>query len=332
MSPGPAAGHSFGEQVMSTAGPRVLDRAAVAELLPKIDVIETLRELFGELAAGSAVQPPQSLALFPNEKGDFISYPGALARKGVFGVKLSPYIVTGSRPIITAWTTLMSMTTGQPLALCDAGQLTVERTAGTTALAVDELAPKGARHLAIIGSGPVAAAHWRLVAGLRDWASAQVWSPKLRERDDGVRAWTTADPRIQIAASAEQACAGADVVLLCTSSGKPVIEAGWLRPGTLVTSISTNVAQAHEVAPAFLASAQVYCDYRETTPGSAGEMVLATQAGLWSADRIIGDLAELVTKRCPRPTGDRPVFFRSIGLGLEDIAMAEAILRVADAG
>lgn len=55
-------------------------------------------------------------------------------RKGVFGAKLSPYIVTGGSPIITAWTCLMSMENGEALLLCDSSQLTIERTAGTTAL------------------------------------------------------------------------------------------------------------------------------------------------------------------------------------------------------
>ena len=106
---------------MSDPSPVILDAATVQSLLPKVDTLAVLRSLFLELAEGTAVQPPQSLSLFPEGKGDFISYLGTLARKGVFGVKLSPYIVTSDRPIITAWTTLMSASTGQPLALCDAG-------------------------------------------------------------------------------------------------------------------------------------------------------------------------------------------------------------------
>ena len=315
---------------MSDPSPVILDATAVKALLPKVDTLAIMRSLFLELAEGTAVQPPQSLSLFPEGKGDFISYLGTLARKGVFGVKLSPYIVTADRPIITAWTTLMSASTGQPLALCDAGLLTVERTAGTTALAVAELAPQGARRLAIIGSGPIAEAHWRLVAGLREWETVRAWSPRLHQKASSGTGWISSDPRLQRADSAEDACADADVVMLCTSSGTPVIETKALRPSALVTSISTNVAQAHEVEPGFLAQAQVYCDYKATTPNSAGEMVLATVAGTWSADRISGDLAELVAGRCPRPSGDAPVFFRSIGLGLEDIAMAEATLRASE--
>ena len=44
--------------------------------------------------------------------------------------------------------------------------------------------------------------------------------------------------------------AGADVVMLCTSAGRPVIDVTALKPGAVVTSISTNVPNAHEVDPA----------------------------------------------------------------------------------
>jgi len=113
--------------------------------------------------------------------------------------------------------------------------------------------------------------------------------------------------------------------LLCTSSGTPVIETSSIDNGTLVTSISTNVAKAHEVPPEFLINAQVYCDYRKTTPDTAGEMLLAKQDYGWMDDNLVGDLAELVSEQCKTPNVESPIFFRSLGLGLEDIAIANEI-------
>ncbi|MBN3743970.1 MFS transporter [Burkholderia sp. Se-20373] len=134
--------------------PLTVDEAAVRAALPSLDVLGTLRSMFASLAATRAVQPPQTLTLFPDQAGDFITYLGALADAQVFGAKLSPYVVTGGKPIVTAWTALMSMRTGQPLMWCDAGLLTVERTAGTTALAVDCLAPRAARPAPPAGPTP----------------------------------------------------------------------------------------------------------------------------------------------------------------------------------
>ncbi|MCU9840226.1 hypothetical protein OEZ49_20910 [Ruegeria sp. WL0004] len=97
-----------------------------------------------------------------------------------------------------------------------------------------------------------------------------------------------------------------------------------------MTSVSTNAINAHEVHPTFLNFAEVYCDYRDTTPAAAGEMRLAAKTG-WSPDSICGDLAELETLTCPAPSGDKPVFFRSIDLGLEDIFMARAVYKATQA-
>lgn len=308
----------------------VLDAAAVRALLPKVDTLGAMRALFLELGQGLAVQPAQSLTLFPEDKGDFITYLGASTGSELFGAKLSPYLVQPGRPVITAWTVLMSMTTGQPLMVCDSGELTTERTAGTTALAVDQLARPDATILTIIGSGKVAQAHLRHVAVLRDWSEIRVYSPNLGGNDELKALWTALDARVITSDSAELAGAEADVVMLCTSSGTPVFDSSKVSPGTLITSISTNVANAHEVDPSFLQTAEVYCDYAATTPSSAGEMKLAVETG-WNANDIRGDLAGLQTESCEKPSGAKPVFFRSIGLGLEDIFMARAVFEAATA-
>ncbi|QJP93974.1 ornithine cyclodeaminase family protein [Pseudomonas fluorescens] len=308
--------------------PYVIDQTQARELLARIDVPQILRKLFRDLAAGHAVQPAQQLVEFPQGAGDFINYLGVLAEDGVYGVKTSPYIVREQGPLVTAWTLLMSMQTGQPLLLCDAGELTTARTAATTAVAVDALAPLNAKRLAIIGSGKVAQAHLHYVKTLRDWQSIRVYSPTLSEDPKTASLLQALDPRVSIADSREAAIAEADVIMLCTSSAGPVIDPATLSKPALITSISTNAPRAHEVPPQSLNDMQVFCDYRLTTPGSAGEMLIASERHGWDSSAIIGDLADLLSEKVQRPDYNRHVFFRSIGLGLEDIALANAVYQL----
>ncbi|MDR6163906.1 ornithine cyclodeaminase family protein [Pseudomonas fluorescens] len=305
--------------------PYVIDQAQARDLLTRIDVPQILRKLFRDLAAGNAVQPAQQLVEFPQGAGDFINYLGVLAEDGVYGVKTSPYIVREQGALVTAWTLLMSMKTGQPLLLCDAGELTTARTAATTAVAVDALAPANAQRLAIIGSGKVAQAHLHYVKTLREWQSISVYSPSLLEDPETQAVLRTTAPQLKIADSREAAIAEADVIMLCTSSAGPVIDPAELSKPALITSISTNAPRAHEVPPGSLNDMQVFCDYRQTTPGSAGEMLIAAEQHGWHKESIVGDLADLLSDKVPRPDYQRHVFFRSIGLGLEDIALASAV-------
>ena len=296
-----------------------------------LDLQSHLENVFKELHNGQASQPPQTLVEFPGGRGDFITYLGAIDSEEVFGVKLSPYIIQPKSPIITAWTLLMSSKTGKPLLLTDASLLTRERTAATTVLAIDRLAKKNATKLAVIGTGRLALDHLRLVDGVRRWEEILVYSPSLKDDRDRLKRMRNelddygADMDLKPSKTAAAAIKEADVVMLCTSSGVPVINWRDLAPGALVTSISTNAPMAHEIAPEALPEMNVYCDYRETAPLAAGEMLLAAKAGIWSKDDILGDLPSICAGETKRPRGKRPSFFRSVGLGIEDVAAANAL-------
>jgi L-arginine dehydrogenase len=300
----------------------VVDANLAAQAVAQIDVLGAMRALFAGLHAGKVTQPPQTLALLPDGSGgDFIAYLAALADPPVFGAKLSPYLPRPGGGVVTAWTLLMSSETGAPLMLCDSLALTRERTAATTALAIDLLAPRDATRLALIGTGAIGRAHLRHVLPLRAWRQVRVWSPRAADRTTEIHA---AAPSAHVAGSLREAVADAEVVMLCTSAAAAVVDPAELTHCRLLTSISTNAVRAHEIPPVRLASLDVYCDARGNAPLAAGEMLIARENG-WDSASIRGDLAELVAGKARLP--ERTAFFRSIGLGCEDIALAAAIYR-----
>jgi L-arginine dehydrogenase len=313
---------------MTQPSPAWLDAAAVEDRLKRVDAVRAMRDLFEAHGRGWVFHPPQVPTLLPDSRGDFITYSGVLPEDEVFGVKVSPYVVTPSGGKVTATTMLMSLDTRQPLLSCDSLALTTERTAATTALAVDLLAQSDAVNLTIIGSGPIALAHLRHVLPLRPWRRIRIHSRNIFAIKETLEV-RLGELRLvpEIVDDCSLAVADADVVLLCTSSGTPVLSVDDIKPGMLVTSISTNVARAYEVPPDALARMNVYCDDRSTTPLIAGEMVLASENG-WSRDDIRGDLGELACDKAQAPSPDRASFFRSMGLGMEDVKMALEIHRL----
>jgi L-arginine dehydrogenase len=306
------------------------DAEAVAKLDPAV-VVSALRSAFAGLSSGRNSQPVQAVTPFPDGAGDCIFYPGALWDLGLAGVKVSPYIAalaTQGQPPVTAYTLVLSVETGRPILLCESHRLTTIRTAATTALALEYLISDTAESLAVIGAGPVGIEHLRYALWLRDWASVVIFSPSLAKEEPGSpgrRAALDQVGEVTLAASAEEAVTTADVILLCTSSATPVIELNWLRGNALVTSVGSDGQRAHEVAPADLGQLVVYCDFRQTAPQIAGEMLLAVEHGLWSPDQIAGDLPDLVCGRVSRPDSGR-VYFRSTGLGIEDLAIASLLV------
>jgi L-arginine dehydrogenase len=308
---------------MNVESPLVIEADALDELIDTLDLRGALTAMFRALADGAAVQPAQTVGLFPGGEGDVITYLGVLAPQRVFGAKLSPYIPRPDGAIVTAWTMLMSMETGRPLLLCDAARLTTERTAATTALAVDHLAPDDAAILTVVGAGSVGLAHLRHAATLRPWREIRLVA-RSQKGQDAAPQQTRDGTVITRYHDADAAAEGADVVLLCTSAASPVIDVKRLGNACVVTSISTNAPQAHEIDPRQLGGLDVYCDDRHTDV--AADMRSATAQGFWSVDRLLGDLPELVAGRATLPSRARPAYFRSVGLGLEDIAAAAAVL------
>ncbi|MDR2455377.1 MAG: hypothetical protein LBE49_02115 [Deltaproteobacteria bacterium] len=309
-------------------------------LMKQLDLRDLLLEAFADLHEGRAVQPPQSLTLFPGARGDFITYLGVIEKLDIFGIKVSPFIPANT-PKVTAYTLLMSIKTGAPLLLTSSIGLTAERTAATTALALELLADKKAKTMAVIGSGKLAIAHILRCEPVRDWKEIRIYSPHIFDEDrmyDLEDAFGPYRPTAKMIAvgSAKEAVQGADAVILCTSSAEPVIDFADLSPKTVVTSISTNAPMAHEIAPESLPMMDVFCDYAENTPLVAGEMVIASKAGIWSREAVVGDLPSLCAEFRklgaafkPPVSGDRPVFFRSVGLGLEDVIAAYALYKKA---
>lgn len=288
--------------------------------LPVERVQALVRQAFEQLSAGQAVQPLQVVTDLP-DGGDVIAYQAVLADSGVYAVKVSPYLPQAEgKAIVTAWTLLLSTRTGEPVLLVDSARLTTERTAATTAVAVDLLARPDAGRLAVIGLGKVGRAHLRHVRRLRHFADVRVFSRTA----DAADIVDLGD--VRLTGSAAEAVDGADVVLLCTSAADAVIDVTGLTAGTLVTSVSTNAPMAREVDPAALAALDVYADLAPAAFAAAGEMRIAAHEHGFTVADIRGDLPGLLSGNAPTPTGDRPVFFRSVGLGIEDAAVAVAVL------
>jgi L-arginine dehydrogenase len=274
----------------------LLDADAIATHLDPAGIKAAVARAFCALADGMAVQPPQTLVPLPGDGGDFIVYSAADLASGLIGVKVSPYL-------LKRWRT--------------------HRTAATSSLAIDHLVGSRTRRLAVIGSGPLARLHVRYELRSRRWDEVAIFSPGLAANPSLLDGWRgeMACDAISVAASAREAVDGADAVMLCTSSGVPVIDVDWLADDVVVTSIATNAFQAHEIDPERLNSFAVHCDLRATAPLQAGEMIIAAREHGWRHEAIIADLPELLSGlRSGTRHGRR--FFRSTGLGIADVAAA----------
>ena len=124
--------------------------------------------------------------------------------------------------------------------------------------------------------------------------------------------------------SAEEAVAGADIILAAVKSMQPVLFGRWLRPGMHVNSVGTARRDQREIdQETFERSARIVVDTREGVFGEAGDAFVAKDV---VANKEVRELSELVVGAAAgRSDAAEITLFKSVGTGIQDIALAAMI-------
>ena len=212
----------------------ILNRAEVERLLDLGELLEALRDAFRAISSGEVAAAPRNELAGPGE-AFLLGMPGR-TRDGLMTVKVVTVYETNvdaRDPVAPRHDRPVRPDTGECRAFLDGTYITAIRTSAAAALSCDLLARADARVLAIVGAGVQGANHLRTLPLVRDFDEIRVSSSRF---EDAERV-AAADPRARAVRTAEEAVRGADVVALTTHAAHPVIEPGWIAPGTHVTSI-----------------------------------------------------------------------------------------------
>ena len=206
----------------------------------------------------------------------------------------------------------------------DAQHLTTLRTGATSAVATRRLARPGPARVALLGSGPEARAQLDAMDAAGYVECARVYSPTAANRRKLAEEFRGRGMQIEDVTSVEDAVDGADIVLAAVKSTRTVFFGRWLRPGMHVNSVGTARRDQREIDPeTFSRSTPIVVDTREGVFGEAGDAVAAREQ---IAPEKVRELAELVTGKVPgRTSDDQITLFKSVGTGIQDIAIASVI-------
>ena len=301
----------------------ILGRGEVLAALSPEACAEAMADVLAARARGEALMPLRSAIRFDGAAGFMATMPAWRGGEDpVFSLKSLCIMPANPRRGLDSHqgtVTLFDGETGVPRAILDASAVTEVRTAAVTAVATRLLAREDARVLTILGAGVQGRSHLRALLRVRDFDDVRVYAPSVEH------ARAVADGRASVAASAEEAVRGADVVVLATSSPEPVISRDWLAPGAHVNAVGASVPSARELDVETVVACALFCDSRESLRNEAGEYRLAVEQGAIAGDdHIRGELGEVLAGMADgRRRDDDLTVFRSLGLAVEDLAAAE---------
>lgn len=283
--------------------------ADVQRILSMPAAIESLRSAFQCFAEGMAQNQPRRRLILPTGS---ILHSMAASYRQYYGAKIySTNVKHGAYFTVL----LYDAETGRPLAQFEANHLGQIRTGAASGLAADVLAPHKPLDVGIIGSGFQARTQIEALRTVRKTSRVRVWSRSAKGRER-----FAVELGCDVAESAAHACEGADVIITATHSKDPVIPAEAVPHDALILAMGANMANRREVPAEIVKRARIVVDDIEQCRMEAGDLLLA---GVRWVD--VESLGELLTKKAKANTLDRPTVFKSVGIALEDVAVAAYI-------
>ncbi|CAN0318285.1 unnamed protein product, partial [Phaeothamnion confervicola] len=290
-----------------------ITESEVHQLLQPRPLTDALEAAFLQQAQGKAVLRPRDRAILGKNVQHTLS--AISAEWGVSAIK-SYLTGPGGAGFVTL---LFSLATSRLLATIEADRLGQLRTGCATALAVRHLAA-GAQKLALFGTGTVATGQLEaLQAELGEsLVEVVVFSRKEESRRAFAEKMSSLLGRAVGTAESPAACLrGANLVVTATSSKEPLFEAGDLGPGGVLCAVGNNWAYKREIDEATVARcSEIWVDDLTQARVEAGDFIQLSTP-VWDRCRPLSELVSL-----PAEPREGWVLFKSIGIGLEDLAAA----------
>ncbi len=311
----------------------VLTARDVEHLLPMDACIEVMAEALSALARGEVFQPLRMIVQPPKAHGLMAVMPAHIAGgQPAYGLKAICVFhgnAAKGKDTHQGGVLLFDNETGELLALMNAAAITAIRTAAVSGVATRLLAREDAGTLAILGSGIQARSHLSAMACVRKIRGVRVAS---RRTDRAQRFAEDLQGRypfpIQAVETAERAIRGADLIVTATSAAEPVLNRDWISPGAHLNAVGASLPTRREVDTATMAAASVFVDRRESTLNEAGDYLLAMREGAIGPQHIRAEIGEVLIHAKPGRTAPEEItLFESLGLAVEDVAVAEYLHR-----
>jgi ornithine cyclodeaminase/alanine dehydrogenase-like protein (mu-crystallin family) len=302
----------------------VLDHDTVLEAVSPQAAIDVTREAFVRHHRGEWVMPAKVYLQSP-PYGDFRAMPARGDELALLKwITSFPGNPEQGLPTVSGVVCLSDARTGVPLAILDARAVTALRTGAVAAVATGALARSDARTVGIVGCGLHGAWTARCLAAAG--------------YDDGV----CFDPRTGAAAALAAELGGwevgdlpaalaCDVVCAITPGAVAVVQRDDLRPGQHLNMLGADGSGKAEASVEAVVACELFCDeWAQASHG--GELTGAVEAGLVTREQVVTLGAVLAGDAPGRSGPDATTLFDSTGLAIQDLAVAAAAFRAAQAG
>jgi ornithine cyclodeaminase len=286
--------------------------------------IAAVQDAFKAIATDSFLAPSRLRVHFGHMTDIILSVGGSLESGGVIGFRA--YYSRAARHYQDQVAAIWELDTGRLKGVILGEALGILRMGAIGGVAIDALARPDAAIVAVIGAGRQAASHLQAAAAVRNLREVRVSS----RHEDRCRSFAHQMSQklgvsVLVQNSARDAVEGADIVLLATTSLRPVIRAEWLSPGVFVHTVGFKSRTGKEMGLDVAERADLLATDSPAQVAAAGDTFILH--GTVHLSRII-DLAEVVSGRTAGPTDSKAIrVCYPMGIAGSEVIVADQLIR-----
>jgi ornithine cyclodeaminase len=309
--------------------PVVVPLADIKAALEAVDPLPLIEAGFVAYSRGRAVVPPVGELLLEDPPGEVHIKYGYIKGGDVYVIKIASGFYDNPKCGLPSGDGLMlvfDQKTGVLQAvLLDEGYLTNLRTAVAGAIAAKYLAPRRVGTVGIVGAGVQGRLQLDWLRRVRRFEEVVVWGVDDAELDRYRRDMERPGLRIRTTRRAEDVAAAANLIVTCTPATRPLLEAGWIRPGTHITAIGSDTAEKQELDPAILGRADRLVVDSLSQSELRGEVFRAVGAGAIGRERLVELGRVIEDPGLGRSSDDEITVADLTGVAVQDIQISAAV-------
>ncbi len=308
----------------------IVPESAIGELVSLEDCVNAVENVFVSMAERSAHNFPVVREAIGHQDALF-GFKSGFDREGLaLGLKAGGFWPNNANQGLTnhqSTVFLFDPETGRCRAIVGGNLLTALRTAAASAVSIKYLARRDAKVLGMVGAGHQASFQLRAAVRQRPFEKVVAWNyhPEMLPKLAAV-AEELAIPfeAVELDRLGDEA----DVIITITSSFQSILKARQIKPGTHLACMGTDTRGKQEVDAALVAAARLFTD-EIAQAVSIGECQHAVAKGMIAPAEITEIGAVINGQKPGRTSADQITLFDGTGVGLQDLAVAQAAVELA---
>lgn len=308
----------------------IVPEREIAGLVSRKDSFDAVEKVFASMASGAAYNFPVIREAIGHADALY-GFKSGFDRAGLnLGLKSGGYWPGNADKGLTnhqSTVFLFDADTGKCRAVVGGNLLTALRTAAASAVSIKYLAPQNSKVLGMIGAGHQSTFQVRAAVEQREFEKIIGWNlhPEYLVNLETVAREVGLPFEV---AELDQLGDEADVIITITSSFDPILMDAQVTGGTHIACMGTDTVGKQEVDAALVARATVFTD-EVAQSITLGECQHAVASGSKEQDDISQIGAVINGDHPGRVSQDQVTLFDGTGVGLQDLAVAAAVVDLA---